>query len=117
MYRTRPPLAARTAIPLGFGLLFIAADAAKAVHGHVPAGGLLLLFLLGATALGARTTLPGAVVVGVLGWLFATSFVAPPYGDLHRPSVAALQWLAAYAVVPALGALWAALRSGRHPSG
>jgi hypothetical protein len=73
-------MSAAVGISVGFGVYLVAAALLTAVSfGHT--AGLVLLLVIAGT-LSWWATIPGAVGIGALGWLFYSGFVAHAHGQL-----------------------------------
>jgi two-component system, OmpR family, sensor histidine kinase KdpD len=73
------------ALPAGFAALFAVGTIAAALHGRLPATGVLVSCAVIVFALSAVSEPAAAVPLGVIGWLTTIGFSRPPYADL-RPA-------------------------------
>ena len=78
-------LPAPYALPVGFAALFAVGTVAAALHGRLPAVGVLICSAVIVTAVSALSVVTAAVPLGVIGWLTVIGFSRPPYADL-RPT-------------------------------
>jgi hypothetical protein len=76
----RRRLAASFALAVGFGAYLVAGAALAVVHVNHVDGVVLLLII--AAVIGWWATVPGAILVALLGWPFYSGFVTHAYGQL-----------------------------------
>ena len=77
------PVEAAFALPIGFTALLVVAAVAAQAGGHLSSGGVLLMVCLVVGSVSAVAEPLAALPLSVIGWLTATSFSRPPYGQLQ----------------------------------
>ena len=81
-----PTLGAPFALPIGSTLLLIVGAVAAQSHGRLSALTVTLLCGTVVAAISALSDPVAALPLAAIGWLTATSFGQPPYGELHPGS-------------------------------
>src|SRR5215472_3722125 len=96
------------ALPTAFAGLFAIGTVAAALHGRLPATGVLIAcaVVVGVTA--AMAEILACLPLGVIGWLTVIGFSRPPYAQL-RPTGAVASLAAIVLAVTAIGAAAAGL--------
>jgi two-component system sensor histidine kinase KdpD len=77
------PVEAAFALPVGFTALLLVAAASTQAAGRISSGGVLTLVCLAVGATCAIAEPLAAIPLWIIGWLTATSFSGPPYGQLQ----------------------------------
>jgi two-component system sensor histidine kinase KdpD len=85
----RRGLAAPFALPAGFGALFAVGTVAAALHGRLPATGVLIAAAAVVFVMSAVAEPIAAIPLGAIGWLTAAGFSRPPYAQLRLTGVVA----------------------------
>lgn len=78
-----PAVGAPFALPAGSTLLLIVGAVAAQSHGRLSAFTVTLLCGIVVVGVGSMSEPWAALPLGAIGWLTATSFSQPPYGELH----------------------------------
>jgi two-component system sensor histidine kinase KdpD len=99
----RSGLAAPYSLPAAFGALFAVGTVAAALHGRLPATGVLIASaaIIGVTCVVSEIL--AAIPLGIIGWLTVVGFSRPPYAEL-RPTGALAGQAALVLAVTAIGA-------------
>ena len=71
------------ALPCGFAALWLTGTAVAALHGLVPATGLLMVCAAIVTALATASEPAAAIPLGLIGWAVADGFSRAPYASLR----------------------------------
>lgn len=100
----RPGLPAPYALPIGFAALFAVGTVAAALHGRLPATGVLVCSAAIVTAISAVSAATAALPLGVIGWLTVIGFSRPPYADLRPAGAGAAHAAITMAVCALTGA-------------
>ena len=86
-----PTIPAPYALPVSFAMFLAVGTVAAALHGHLPATGVLIAcaVIAGVTSFAAD---PAAfVLLAGIGWLTTVGFSRPPYAQLHLTGTIATQ--------------------------
>jgi two-component system sensor histidine kinase KdpD len=76
-------LPAHYALPAGYAAMFLVGAVTAALHGALPAAGVLAWLAVVVAVLSAVSDPRAAPLLGVVGWLMAVGFSRPPYGQLR----------------------------------
>jgi len=93
------------ALPAGFAALFAVGTIAAALHGRLPATGVLVSCAVIVVALSAVSEAIASLPLGVIGWLTVIGFSRPPYADLRPTGSTAAHAAIAMAVAALAGAM------------
>src|SRR5947207_6581517 len=100
------------ALPAGFAMFLAVGTVAAALHGRLPAGGVLIACAVVAFGVSFAAEPIASVLLAGIGWLTVIGFSRPPYAQLRPAGPAAVHG----AVVVAASALAGAIRSEEHTS-
>jgi len=90
-YRLGPrAVPAPYALPAGFAMFLAVGTAAAALHGRLPAGGVLIACALVAFAVSFAAEPVASVLLAGIGWLTVIGFSRPPYAQLRPAGPAAV---------------------------
>src|SRR5262245_1673149 len=78
------------ALPAGFAMFLAVGTAAAALHGRLPAGGVLIACALVAFAVSFVAEPVASVLLAGIGWLTVAGFSRPPYAQLRPAGPAAV---------------------------
>src|SRR6266571_2738919 len=90
-YRLGPrAVPAPYALPAGFAMFLAVGTAAAALHGRLPAGGVLIACALVAFVVSFAAEPVASVLLAGIGWLTVIGFSRPPYAQLRPAGPAAV---------------------------
>ena len=92
------------ALPAGFAMFLAVGTLAAALHGRLPAGGVLIACALVAFAVSFAAEPVASVLLAGIGWLTVIGFSRPPYAQLRPAGPAAVHAAAVVAVSALAGA-------------
>ena len=78
------------ALPAGFAMFLAVGTVAAALHGRLPAGGVLIACALVAFAVSFAAEPVASVLLAGIGWLTVIGFSRPPYAQLRPAGPAAV---------------------------
>src|SRR2546430_12377925 len=77
------------AVPAGFAMFLVVGRGAAALHGRLPAGGVLIACAAVAFAVSFTAEPVASVLLAGIGWLTVIGFSRPPYAQLRPAGPAA----------------------------